>query len=156
LNVTYRKAAAADAHLLTRLRLDILKDEGVEMSAEEADGFCSASESYFIKAIQNNSFIAFIAEFNGEAVSTAFMTLSERPPRKPQVPSLYGRIHSVFTYASYRGMGLATRVLTLMIEEAKNRGAGNIDLLATKDGESVYKKLGFFPINLTSMRLELT
>lgn len=155
MNITYRKMTLADIELLVKLRLDFIKDEGVEMTSDETDSFIITCRNYFERAIKNNSFVAFIAENNGETISTAFMTLSERPPRKPFIPCLGGTIYNVFTYGKYRRQGIATNVLKLIIEEAKNNGVGFIDLLATQDGKAVYEKLGFWSIDMTSMRKEL-
>ena len=155
MSITYRKTTSDDVELLVELRLDFIKDEGIEMTSDETDNFIITCKRYFEKAIKDNSFIAFVAEKNGEAISAAFMALSERPPRKPFVPCLGGTIHNVFTYEKYRRQGIATNVLKLIIEEAKNTGAGFIDLLATEDGKSVYEKLGFLSINITYMRKEL-
>lgn len=155
MNITYRKATLADIKLLVKLRLDFTKDEGVEKTSDETDVFIIRLKEYFEKAIKNKSFIAFIAENHGGAISTAFMTLSERPPRKAFMPCLGGTIYNVFTYDKYRRQGIATNMLNLLLEEAKCNGAGFIDLLATQDGKPVYEKLGFWSIDMTSMRKEL-
>ena len=155
MSITYRNTTLADIELLVKLRIDFIKDEGIELSSVETDNFIMTCRNYFEKAIENKSFIAVVAENNGEVISTAFMTLSERPPRKPFMPCLGGTIYNVFTYNQYRRQGIATNVLKLIIEEAKNNGAGFIDLLATGDGKSVYEKLGFWSIDMTSMRKEL-
>ena len=155
MNIIYRKTKLADIELLVKLRLDFIKDEGIEMTSDETDSFIITCRNYFEKAIENKSFIAIVAENNGKAISTAFMTLSERPPRKPFIPCLSGTIYNVFTHEKYRRQGVATNILKLIIEEARNNGAEFIDLLATQDGKSVYEKLGFWSIDMTSMRKEL-
>ena len=131
MNITYRNTTLADIKLLVKLRLDFIKDEGIEMALDETDNFIMTCRNYFEKAIENRSFIAVVAENNGEAISTVFMTLSERPPRKPFISCLGGTIYNVFTYDQYRRKGIATNVLKLIIEDAKNNGVGFIDLLAT-------------------------
>ena len=155
MNITYRKATLLDIELLIKLRLDFTNDEGVDMTSDEMDDFVLKLREYFEKSIKNKSFIAFIAEKDGEAISTAFMSLSERPPRKAFIPCLGGTIHNVLTYEKYRRQGIATNVLKLILEEAKNNGAGFIDLMATGDGKPVYEKLGFWSIDMSSMRKEL-
>ena len=155
MKITYRKTALLDIELLVKLRLDFMKDEGVEMTMDETNSFIMKCRSYFEKAIKSNSFIAVIAEMDGEVISTAFMVLSERPPRKAFMPYLGGTIYNVFTYEKYRRQGIATNVLKMLLEEAKSNGAGFIDLLATGEGKFVYEKLGFWSIDMTTMRKEL-
>lgn len=105
--------------------------------------------------MKSNRFLAFVAESDNETLSTAFLTISERPPRKPFMPFLVGTIYNVLTYEKHRRKGIATKVLTALLDEAKSTGVCTVDLWATTDGEELYKKLGFWSINLTPMRKEI-
>jgi GNAT superfamily N-acetyltransferase len=61
----------------------------------------------------------------------------------------------VYTYPEYREKGVATTIIKKIIEEAKKENVSIINLLATEDGEKVYRKLGFFETEDKSMRLKL-
>lgn len=64
---------------------------------------------------------------------------------------------NVLTYPEYRRMGIATKVIERIIEEAKALGVSNIELSATLGGRPLYEKLGFVEkkSKYTEMRLQL-
>jgi N-acetylglutamate synthase-like GNAT family acetyltransferase len=62
---------------------------------------------------------------------------------------------NVYTYTEYRKKGIGTNILKRIIEEAKEQNVSIINLLATEDGEGVYRKLGFIETEDKSMRLKL-
>lgn len=49
----------------------------------------------------------------------------------------------MYTKNAYRGKGIATTLLTKLVEEAKSLGIKKIWLGASKLGRPVYKKFGF-------------
>ena len=58
----------------------------------------------------------------------------------------------MYTNGNYRGQGIATMLLTKIINEVKISGVSTIWLGASKMGRSVYKKFGFIE---TDENLEL-
>jgi GNAT superfamily N-acetyltransferase len=52
----------------------------------------------------------------------------------------------VATRPDSRCRGLATRVLSVALDDARRRGAGTALLQATPDGEGLYARLGFEPV----------
>ncbi|MCL2518079.1 MAG: GNAT family N-acetyltransferase [Oscillospiraceae bacterium] len=150
-----RKLTIDDLDLLIKLRIDFLLDEKIEFTSQEIEDIKIKCKEYFISAFNTNNFIAFVAEIDGEAISTAFMSFSERPPRKAFLPYRYGTIYNVLTYEPHRRKGIATKVLIALLGEAKAMGISIVDLLATEDGKKLYEKLDFWSINYTPMRTEL-
>ena len=150
-----RKLTIDDLDLLIKLRIDFLLDEKIEFTKHELDSIKDKCKDYFFSAYKTNSFIAFVAEEKGEVLSTAFMTFAERPPRKAFVSTRIGTIYNVLTYEKYRRKGIATKLLQILMDEAKAIGVSMIDLYATTDGEKLYQNLGFWKINCTPMRLDL-
>ena len=150
-----RKLTLDDLDLLVKLRIDFLLDEKIVFTQQELEAIKIKCKDYFISAYKTNSFIAFIAEENGEVLSAAFMTLTERPPRKAFISYRIGTVYNVLTYEKYRRKGIAAKVLTSLLDEAKSIGISTVDLYATPDGEKLYKNLGFWNINVKPMRTEL-
>jgi len=150
-----RKLTIKDLDLLVTLRIDFLLDEKIEFTPNELDSIKDQCKDYFISALNTNSFIAYVAEENGEVLSSAFMTLTERPPRKAFASTHIGTVYNVLTYEKHRRKGIATKLLHTLIDEAKSTGVSTIDLYATTDGEKLYENLGFWKINCTPMRLDL-
>jgi len=150
-----RKLTIADIDLLIKLRIDFMLDEESEFSEQGLHAMEAKCKDYFVSAFETDSLIALVAEESGEILSTAFMTLTERPPRCAFTHYRTGTVYNVLTYEKHRRKGIATKVLTALLDEAMVIGISTVDLLATTDGEGLYHKLGFWSINCTPMRIEL-
>jgi len=150
--MTIRKANLDDIELLIELRLDFLADENGPMPPEEEKELKQKLTAYFTKWLTNGGFTAFLAEENGQAVSTAFLWIAERPPRDAFSSNLVGTVYNVYTYAGFRRKGIAAKVMSALLEEARVKGAACVNLLATEDGKPLYEKLGFEVEKYTAMR----
>jgi predicted GNAT family acetyltransferase len=149
-----RKATLDDMDLLVKLRIDYLLEENKVQSLHNAESLKITLHDYFNKWIPNNGFVAFIAEGKGEVFSTAFISIVERLPRNATTSYLCGTVYNVFTYPEYRNKGIATKVMSALLEEAKSLDVAYIDLLSTNAGKPLYEKIGFQEIsNYTSMRI---
>jgi len=150
-----RKVTADDIELLIKLRLDYLREEN------KGQGFRSVGElkkklrGYFEKWIETGGFVAFVAEENGDICSTAFLSVVERPPRRAFSSYLVGTVYNVYTDPAYRRRGIASRVMSALLEEAGALGVASVDLLATEAGRPLYEKLGFQVAKYTAMRIKL-
>ena len=150
-----RKLSLDDLELLVRLRIDFLLEEGIVFADAQLADVRQNCREFFTTTIQANTFVAYVAPKDGAVLSTAFLTLSNRPPRKAYQSFCVGTVYNVLTYPQYRRQGLATKVLTALLQEAKALGVSSVDLLATKDGKELYNKLHFRAIELTPMRREI-
>ena len=83
------------------------------------------------------------------------MSIAERPPRPGNSSNRVGTIYSVYTEPEYRRRGIATKVLQLLLQEAKENNVATVDLSATADGKPLYEKLGFTLPKYTYMKLKL-
>ena len=150
-----RKTTEKDMELLVQLRIDFLLDQNPEKTLANQEQLINNLYAYFEKAIMRNEFLAVVAEEEGKAVSTAFMSIAERPPRPGNSSNRVGTIYSVYTDPEYRRRGIATKVLQLLLQEAKENNVATVDLSATADGRPLYEKLGFKLPNYTYMKLKL-
>lgn len=97
-NILIRKATADDIDILIKLRIDFHLDRGKQWSRENIEDIEKRLRKYFEQHIQTDGFVAVLAELSGEAVSGAFISIVERPPRKPNASNLVGTVHNVYTY----------------------------------------------------------
>lgn len=151
-----RLADCRDLDRLINLRLDFFQECFKPQSEEEMARLVEGLRNYYERHL-GDDFVAVLAETSeGEVTAVAFLTLLERPP-SPVVPSgRVGDVGNVLVYPSYRRQGLATRVMSRLVEEARSRGLSRIDLAATEAGRAVYLKLGFVELaGHTSMQLSL-
>ena len=78
-----------------------------------------------------------------EKTMTAALLLQEYPPSISWKGARRGYVASVYTVPERRGEGWATRLLERLIAEARRLDLGCLWLLASGEGKSVYKRLGF-------------
>lgn len=151
-----RKANLADLDLLIRLRLDYLRTDKDNLTAEEETIIGSQLAEYFPKHIHQD-LIVLLAEIDQKAVSTAFLVISEKPANPSFITGKTGTLLNVFAYPEYRRQGIATKIIAAIIEEAKKEGLSYIDLSASEDGKPLYEKFGFIEpkSKYTPMKLQL-
>lgn len=150
-----RKATIDDISILIKLRLDYLTADGYKLTTDEENAIRLQLATYFTQHI-NHDFIAVLAESDNNIFSTAFLAISEKPANPTFITGKTGTLLNVLTYPEYRRMGIARKVLSKIIDEAKQLGVSSIDLSATQDGKPLYKKLGFIESpKYTAMKLQL-
>ncbi|MDO4460057.1 MAG: GNAT family N-acetyltransferase, partial [Clostridia bacterium] len=87
--------------------------------------------------------IAFVAEDSDRIISTVFLHIVEMPP-SPKFPNgLTGEVLNVYTKPEYRGRGICTKLMNMLLDSAKEHKLCRVDLSATEAGYPVYKKIGF-------------
>jgi len=151
----YRKLCPDDRDLFIRLRLDFINEFHKDVDEIEKEKLKTSLQSYFDRHIENDEFIGIVCEYDKKTISVAYLIIDEWPPNRKFLNGKIGTLLNVYTYPEYRKNGIATDVIKRIIEEAKKQNVSIIDLLATEDGESVYKKLGFLENEDKSMRLKL-
>jgi GNAT superfamily N-acetyltransferase len=151
-----RKATIEDLDILIKLRLDYLLADRGSLTPDEENAIRSQLAIYYPKHI-NNDFIAILAEKDNNILSTAFLAISEKPANPAFITGKTGTLLNVLTYPEYRRRGIATKVISKIIDEAKQLGVSSIELSATQEGKPVYEKLGFTESKskYTPMRLQL-
>lgn len=128
-------------HLLNCVSIFLTENRG-ELGKEETEAIVTQLKDYFPKQL-NSSFIAFLAECEGQVISTAFMVVVEKPANPDCITGKIATVLNVFTYLDYRRKWIATKLLSMMISEAKAMNISYLELSATDSGKPVYEKLGF-------------
>ncbi|MBU5445319.1 GNAT family N-acetyltransferase [Paenibacillus sp. MSJ-34] len=111
-----------------------------EMSADELERVVqlkppawSDIKPYFGIYLRQPSCMPFVAVEDGEIVGVA------NGSRQGDV----GWLGHVIVSPAYRGRGIGKRLVLFMIDRMKQSGCRTIALIASKDGEPLYRKLGF-------------
>jgi len=141
-NIVLRKLNENDKELFIKLRMAYFLDY-YDISEDEMLQIKNNLNKYFDKHINKDDFIGMIAEYNGNIASVVYMIIAEKPANPHFIDGKTGTLMNVFTYPEYRKKGIAQKLIKEIINEAKERGVGYIDLMATDAGYSLYKNLGF-------------
>jgi len=156
MNIVYGQATQQDIDELIRLRIAFIEDDHGAVTPQDKASIEQHLLSFFNRKL-GTELIAFVAKDAGSIVSVAYLNILEMPANCRLLNGLYGEVFSVYTLPEYRGKGLCTTLMQQLVDEAKSKGLGCIDLRATKDGYPIYKKIGFVEKEqyYTDMRLEL-
>ncbi len=146
-----RKATAQDSERLITIRIDFLSDHSGSLD-EACESQIRSRLSRYYQDHLNRDFFAWIAEEDGDFVSSVFMTVTERPPNTRVTNGRLATINNVFTYPEFRRRGLASELFEKILAEAREQNVTDIELVASHQGRPLYEKFGFTPIEDTYMR----
>ena len=136
----YRIASEKDIELLIQSRMDTLRDvnhldAGYAFSGE----FLDASRDYFLKGDQTTV----LATDGDRVIGCATMCYLQLMPTYSHPSGKRAHLMNVHTDPARRREGIASWMVSMLIEEAWNRGVTEISLDATEAGRPLYRKLGF-------------
>ena len=137
-----RTAVASDIPRLVQMRLEYLTEDHGGMLPEHRERLEQELPIYFQKNLMH-SLLAYIAEENGEIVTTVLMVITEKPGNPHFLSGKTGLLLNVYTKSAFRRQGLAGALINMAIEDAKRLDLAHIELSATTAGYPLYQKLGF-------------
>ncbi|MBR3635615.1 MAG: GNAT family N-acetyltransferase [Lachnospiraceae bacterium] len=140
--IVYDTAGINDISELVRLRIAYMIDDFGSISDKERQCMEEQLPGYFERKL-GNELIAFVARAEERLVAAAYLLIIEKPANPFLLNGLDSEVLSVYTEPGYRKKGICSQLMNNMIEYAKANGICRIDLVATKEGYPVYKKLGF-------------
>lgn len=128
---------------LVDMRLKYLREDFQSTSEESFDLVRKNLPKYFENHL-NRDLFAFGAFCSDKIISTAFLLIIEKPCNPRFTTGRTGEIFSVYTLEDYRRQGIAYDLLKMLMEFAEKTRLDLVELKATKEGYSLYKKLGFY------------
>lgn len=137
--ISYIKATNDDIELLMQSRLEMLK--AVNNLAEDyifPEELIKFSREYFKNANQTT-----ILAIDEKVVGCATICYIEIMPTFSHPTGKRAHLMNVYTNRQYRRQGIAFQMLSMLIEEAREKGVTEINLDATELGRELYKKHGF-------------
>ncbi len=135
----YRKANIDDIDKLVELRKKQLVDEGIEPNID----IDRELYDFFQNKLSDGSLIQWLVEDNEEIIACGAVVFYEFPPSYTNKTGKKAYVTNMYTKENYSGQGIATKLLTKLVDEVKNAGITKIWLGASKMGRPVYKKFGF-------------
>ncbi len=154
--MTIRKVTLDDLELLIQMRFDYMEQVNGTLTREQKAELRAHLITYFQKHIPAQTFLGVVAEIDGEVVSTAWMSVLEKPASLLFMNGRTGTLLNVLTYAGHRRKGYSSQVIRTLLREARAMDISTVQLLATPDGEYLYRSLGFERSAYPSMSIDLT
>lgn len=112
---------------------------GVEASPSLLD----ANRGYYMKHISEGSHIAIIASYNGEDCGCGAICLTDELPSPDNPSGRCAYLMNIYVREAFRKHGIAHKIVSWLVDEAKNQRCGKIYLETTAEGKPVYTSLGF-------------
>lgn len=152
-DVTIREATLEDLAIILRHRCAMFEEMQYGDTAT-LDAMERESEGYLRTGLENGSYKGWLAKTStGRIVAGGGIGLITWPatPRNPQ--PLRPTIFNVYTEPEYRRLGLARRLMDVMIDWCRKEGFSAVHLHASEFGRPLYVSMGFEPTN--EMRLTI-
>jgi len=141
--IKYIIASEDDIDLLMQSRLEMLKVvNDLPEDYTFTDDLIVNSSEYFKNANQST-----ILAIDEKVVGCATMCYIEMMPTFSHPTGKRAHLMNVYTNSQYRRRGIALQMLSMLINEAKEKGVTEISLDASELGRPLYKKYGFVESN---------
>lgn len=137
--IEYRKMTADDIDTFITIRIGQLREEG---ATEDID-LRPHLESYYKRHLAEGTFVSWLAVDNGRIIGTSGMSIVEKPPYFSCPSGKLGLLSSMFTDPEYRRRGIAKKLLSMVVEEARSAGCGAVHITASDMGVLLYTDFGF-------------
>lgn len=149
--IKIRTATKDDIEDLMNVRLEMLRIVNNLSDSETFDTtLIEQSRNYFLNGNQTTV----IAVDKNKIIGCATISYINIMPTYSHSTGNRAHLMNVYTNKNYRRQGIAKQMVSMLIEEAKSKGATEISLDATEDGRPLYKNLGFTE-NKEAMVLEI-
>ncbi len=128
---------------IVSLRLKQLKDEG----ANESFDLKPNLYDFYKEQLNGDSFAIFGAIEDGKIIATGSLSFVYKPPYYNCPNGKIGLLSSMYVDDRYRRRGIATKMLDLIVNYAKENNCSLIHITASKMGEMLYTNYGFIKKN---------
>ena len=148
--ITYRRLMREDLDTFIGMRIRQLREEGAR---EEID-LVPALKDYYQRHLADGTFLSWLAVDGETIIGTSGMSIVEKPPYFGCPSGKIGLLSSMFTEKAYRRQGIARELLSRVVNEAREKGCGAVQITASDMGVLLYTDFGFTK-NSNFMQLKL-
>ncbi|MCR5074349.1 MAG: GNAT family N-acetyltransferase [Ruminococcus sp.] len=137
--ISYQKLTAKELDIFIGMRINQLREEG----AKENIDLVPALRDYYQRHMADDTFVSWLALDSGKIIGTSGMSIVEKPPYFGCPSGRIGLLSSMFTDKAYRRQGIAKELLSRVVNEARERGCGTVQITASDMGVLLYTNFGF-------------
>lgn len=153
--ISYSIAGMADLSLLVDYRMQFLEEISGIQNEETTARVRQNLQQYFSKALQDGSYICWLAKDGDTVAGIGGLAVREQPANFKIPNGKAGYIMNMYTLPAYRRQGIAGKLLEHLMETAREMNLSVLELHATYDGEPVYRKYGFTEPNSVVLDLAM-
>jgi len=136
-----RVATVADIEALAELRWQMATEyqEGDVTREEYIAAFCESVRN----ELAQGRYQAWLAEADGRPVACTVLIWWPMPPNVEDLHRRRGYVSSVYTHPDYRRLGLARRLMEMLMAQARELHVGKLLLSSSSMGRPLYLSMGF-------------
>lgn len=146
MNLIFRKATIDDLDFLTETRIEVLRAANKLSDKTNMTKVEHLSYEYYQKALLDGTHSAYLVFDDGRFAGAGGISYYQVMPTFHNPSGNKAYIMNMYTRPEYRRQGIARKLLTILINDAKARGVSFITLEATKMGRPLYENAGFVPM----------
>ena len=139
MKIEYKRLTEKELDNFIDKRIHQLREEGAK---EEID-LVPALKDYYQRHMAEETFVSWIALDGNTMIGTSGMSFVEKPPYFGCPSGKIGLLSSMYTDPDYRRKGIAKKLLSCVIKDAKEYGCGTIQITASEMGVKLYTDFGF-------------
>lgn len=139
MDIKYQKLTESELDSFIEMRINQLREEG----AKEDIDLHPALKDYYNRHMADGTFVSWLALDGDKLVGTSGMSFVEKPPYFGCPNGKIGLLSSMFTASEYRRQGIARKLLSRVVQEAKEYGCGVVQITASDMGVLLYTDFGF-------------
>ena len=137
--IEYRQLEIKDLDEFIRIRINQLREEG---ATEDID-LKPALLDFYNRHLSDGTFVSYLAVDGDKIVGTSGMSFVEKPPYFGCPSGKLGLLSSMYTNPNYRRQGIAKKLLSLVVDAARDYGCGTVQITASDMGVLLYTDFGF-------------
>lgn len=137
--IEYRRLEEKDVDTFIEMRIAQLREEG---ATEDMD-LVPHLKDYYERHMADGTFFSWLAVDGDRMIGTSGMSIVEKPPYFGCPSGRIGLLSSMFTDKAYRRMGIARELLSRVVNEARDKGCGTVQITASDMGVLLYTNFGF-------------
>ena len=139
MEIEYKRLTEKEMNTFIDIRIRQLREEGAK---EEID-LVPALKQYYSRHMSDGSFVSWLAFDGEEIIGTSGMSFVEKPPYFGCPSGKIGLLSNMYTNPNYRRKGIAKKLLSLVVNDARKYGCGVIQITASDIGVKLYTDFGF-------------
>ena len=136
-----RTATVADIEALAELRWQMATEyhEGNVTREDYIAAFCESVRD----ELAQGRYRAWLAEADGQPVACTVLIWWPMPPNIEDLHRRRGYVSSVYTHPNYRRLGLARRLMEMLMAQARELHISKLLLSSSRMGRPLYLSMGF-------------
>jgi GNAT superfamily N-acetyltransferase len=138
--VSIRKATAADAPALARMRWQWLVEKHGQAATDRA-WFVEFFTAWVIDHLPTH--LPFLLEVDGRTAGMAWLMLADRVPSPSRMDRRTGDVQSVYVVPEFRNGGAGAALIEAVLAEARNRELEHVTVHSSERAVPFYLRSGF-------------